>query len=68
MKSYLIRLDREDQRIRKELMRKYERLHGRPIPFADIVRVLLREKHHAMVHCTDPSQIPGGKPLDIDLS
>lgn len=44
MKPYLIRLDDEDTRNRKYLVDRYEQLHGRRLPFADILRLIMREK------------------------
>lgn len=55
MKTYLLRLDKEDQRRRRELMTRYRNLHGRPVPFADIVRELLREKHARTTPTTNPA-------------
>ncbi len=44
MKPYLIRLDDEDTRNRHYLVERYEQLHGRRLPFADILRLLMKEK------------------------
>jgi hypothetical protein len=44
MNPYLLRLDAQDVKHRRVLEAHYRRVHGRPVPFADIVRRLLAEK------------------------
>lgn len=44
MKHYLLGLDDEDNRIRTALLKRYEKKHGRPISFAEIVRTIMRKE------------------------
>ena len=44
MNPYTLRLDDEDTRNRKYLVKRYQELHGRELPFAEILRLLMKEK------------------------
>jgi hypothetical protein len=47
MTPYLLRLDAQDVRHRKQLEAHFRKLHGRPVAFSHILRVLPASLHES---------------------